>query len=69
MTVVHTASEPGRIAAGLDNDLIEIDHVDLDTVERRNAAGGAVTTVVRHELDAVFIAILNLDYSQLKGFR
>jgi hypothetical protein len=52
----------------LDSDIIKIDHVNLNTVEICKAIGVAVAAVVGQELDAVFIAILNLDYCQLKGF-
>jgi hypothetical protein len=66
LTIVYTTSEPGRLAAGLDSNIPEIDHVDLNAIERSHTFRGPVATVVGQELNAVFIAVFNLDYCQLK---
>ena len=61
LAVVDTSSKPGRLTIGLDSDVPESCHIDLDAVERSKTSSAAVATVYSQELDAVFIAVLDLE--------
>lgn len=61
LTVVYTTSKPGRFTTVLNADVPEFCHVDLNAVEGSKAFGITVATVYGQKLEAVFIAVFNLE--------
>lgn len=61
LAVVYTTPEPGRFTAGLDADVPEFGHVDLNAVEGPKALSVPVATVDGQEFKAVLIAVFDLE--------